>query len=281
MIALGALPIVLVAEPLTWLHRRGVFLPGYGHQDYDRVVNMIVGPLLVAAVLGSIAIAARWLDKRPLRDYGLAADREWWNNLALGFAMGAFVMTLVFAAEYAAGWIEITGTSVVPLALAYSVVKALCVGTYEELVSRGYQLRNLIDASNVAVAVVISSAIFALLHAFTDNASVMSTIGLFVNGILFAAAVLATGRLSTAIGLHIAWNLFEGTLFGFPVSGDKEGASLLAIRQLGPDLATGGAYGPEAGLVGIAASLVGIALLAAMARSATLSPAPPRPSPSR
>ena len=27
-IVLGALPILLVAEPLTWLHRRGMFLPG-------------------------------------------------------------------------------------------------------------------------------------------------------------------------------------------------------------------------------------------------------------
>lgn len=84
-----------------------------------------------------------------------------------------------------------------------------------------------------------------------------------VNALLFVAAFLATGRLSTAIGLHIAWNLFEGAVFGFPVSGDKEGASLVAIHQLGPPLVTGGAFGPEAGLSGIAASLLGIAVFMA------------------
>lgn len=52
-------------------------------------------------------------------------------------------------------------------------------------------------------------------------------------------------------------------VFGFPVSGDKEGASLVAIHQLGPPLVTGGAFGPEAGLSGIAASLLGIAVLVA------------------
>jgi len=82
-----------------------------------------------------------------------------------------------------------------------------------------------------------------------------------VNGLLFAAAVLATGRLSTAIGLHISWNFFEGVVFGFPVSGDKEGASLIGIHQLGPPIVTGGAFGPEAGVIGIAASLLGIVAL--------------------
>ena len=261
MIALGALPIFLVAEPLTWLHKRGLFLAGYGHDDYDRVVNILIGPLLVLAVLASIALAARWLDKRPMRDFAIVVDRVWWTSLALGFAAGAFVMTLVFAAEYAAGWVEIRAGNIAPLALTYSIVKALCVGTYEELVARGYQLRNLLDATNAPTAVAISSAIFALLHILTDNASAMSMLGLFVNGVLFAVAVLVTGRLSAAIGLHIAWNLFEGTVFGFAVSGDKEVASLIAVRQLGPDLVTGGAYGPEAGLIGITASLLGIAMI--------------------
>ena len=45
---------------------------------------------------------------------------------------------------------------------------------------------------------------------------------------------------------------------------------LLAIRQLGPDLLTGGTFGPEAGRIGVAASLVGIAILYS-ARAAVLS----------
>jgi hypothetical protein len=59
MAALALIPIFGIAEPLTALHRRGLFLPGYGHEAYDRVINMIVGPFLAAAVIGSIAIAAR------------------------------------------------------------------------------------------------------------------------------------------------------------------------------------------------------------------------------
>lgn len=264
--ALGLLPILLVAEPLTALHRRGLFLPRLGHESYDRVINMIAGPLLAVAVIAAVAIAARRLDHRRLADFGVVLDRRWWRCLGGGFALGALLMLFVFAVEWLAGWIELRPGTMIPLAFAFTIVKVLCVGTYEEFVARGYQLRNLAEGTTLAFAVLVSSAIFAALHATNDNASVLSTLGLFVNGVLFAAAVLATGRLSTAIGLHIAWNLFEGLVLGFPVSGDKEGASLLAIRQLGPDLITGGAFGPEAGVMGIAASVIGICVLITVSR---------------
>ena len=91
--------------------------------------------------------------------------------------------------------------------------------------------------------------------------SIVSLLGLFINGLLFAAAVILTGRLSTAIGIHIAWNLFEGMVFGFPVSGDKEIVSWMGITQSGPRLVSGGEFGPEAGLIGSIASLLGIGLL--------------------
>ena len=273
MAALGVLPILLIAEPMTALHRRGIFLPGYGHDAYDRAVNMIVGPFLAAAVIGSIAIAGRWLDHRPFSEFTGAVDRSWWRHLGLGFGVGAALMALVFLLELFAGWIVITGSLAmtvgsVPLglALAFPVVKALCVGPYEEFLSRGYHLRNISEGTNLAGGIILSSAVFALLHLTNDGATAMSTLGLFVNALLFAAAVLATGRLSTAIGVHMAWNLFEGVVFGFPVSGDKEGASILAIRQLGPGWLTGGDFGPEAGVIGIGASLLGIVLFAWMKR---------------
>src|SRR5262245_2505658 len=262
MVVLGAIPIVAIAEPLTVLHRRGIFLPAYGHHAYDQVVNIIVGPLMAAGVIASVAIARRRLDHRSMATLGVTIDRRWWAGLACGFAVGAFVMGLVFAVEFACGWVEVTGAfavdaAVVPLGLAltFSLVKCLCVGHYEEFVSRGYHLGN--------TGVLLSSAIFALLHAGNDNTSVMSLCGLFVNALFFVVAVRSTGRLSTAVGAHIAWNLAQGAVLGFPVSGDKEHASLLSIAQRGPEWITGGAYGPEAGSIGVMASVAGIAILLA------------------
>lgn len=269
-------PIILIAEPLTALHRRGLFLPDYGHESYDRIINMIVGPFLVAGVLISIAIAGRWLDHRTFADFGARIDRAWWYGLLGGFLLGTVLMTLVFVVEYASGWLAVTGFCVpnvsgvsLALAFSFSFVKVLCVATYEEFLSRGYHLRNMTEGANLRTAVFASSAFFTILHATNENASAMSTAGLFVNSLLFTAALLATGRLSTPIGLHIAWNLCEGALFGFPVSGDKEGASVIAIKQLGPTFVTGGVFGPEAGLIGIAASLFGVGVIVGWAKVTT------------
>lgn len=273
MTALALVPILLIAEPLTALHRRGLFLPGLGDEAYDRIINMIVGPFLAAAVIGSIALAGRWLDHRPFTAFSGRFERGWWLDLGSGLALGGLLMGLVFGVERVAGWVAVTGswqsavTGVsLPLALSYSLVKAGCVGTYEEFLSRGYHLRNLAEGTNGPTAIAASSAVFALLHALNEHATVMSTAGLFVNALLFAAGAVYSGRLSLSIGLHIGWNLFEGVVFGFPVSGDKEGASVLATRQLGPSLVTGGEFGPEAGLIGVAASLLGIALIRAWSR---------------
>ena len=71
---------------------------------------------------------------------------------------------------------------------------------------------------------------------------------------------MVTRALWLPIGLHFAWNFFQGPVFGFPVSGTQT-STLLQLEPVGPELLTGGRFGPEASLVGVAAELLGIALL--------------------
>ena len=167
-IVLGALPILIVAEPLTWLHRRGMFLAGLSKAVYDPVVNMIVGPLVTLAVIASVALGRRWIDKRGWSAYGVRLDARWWAALPAGFGLGVLLMAAIFVFELAFGWIEVRGFLVqnagmpVALGLAFTLVKDLCVGVYEELISRGFLLRNLSDGLGPAWGVVLSSSIFAL-----------------------------------------------------------------------------------------------------------------------
>jgi hypothetical protein len=84
-----------------------------------------------------------------------------------------------------------------------------------------------------------------------------------VFGLLGLGYVL-TGELVLPIGVHVAWNFFEGNLYGFPISGSM--TSILAINQHGPDTVTGGAFGPEGGLLGVGAILLGILATVAWAR---------------
>jgi hypothetical protein len=87
---------------------------------------------------------------------------------------------------------------------------------------------------------------------------------------MLGTGYVLTGQLAIPIGLHVTWNLFQGNVFGFPVSGlDLTGATFIATRQAGPTLLTGGPFGPEAGLIAPAAMAVGVGLIALRVRHRT------------
>lgn len=233
--------------------------------------------------LGVIWLMSRYIDHRPLADYGLHLTHTWWADLGFGLALGAGIMTGIFLSLRAAGWVSITGSAVtdyrLPFAAAFmiKVLEYTVIGINEELTFRGYQLKNLAEGlvgkrigprAAIASAVLLSSLVFGIAHLI--NASVsdadatrLSTFNIILGGLLLGLPYVMTGELALSIGLHITWNLFEGTVYGFAVSGSSQTTHLLSIQQAGPQVWTGGAFGPEAGLVATIWMLVGCCLTAA------------------
>jgi membrane protease YdiL (CAAX protease family) len=283
ILALAAAPILLVADPLTTSHKGGHFLAGLSKRDYDRAINMIVGPLLTAAVLAGVLFTARFVDRRPVSDLGFKRGTQNLEEALAGFLLGGILMLLVFLTELRVGWLRVTGfigaiepRALLPLAFSYVAVKNLCVGFTEEAVSRGYLLPNLIESlgfttwsrrRKILSAALLSSISFGAMHLVNPHFSILACFGLTLNGMMLAAGFLLTGRLALPIALHASWNLFQGTVFGFPVSGDREAASLIVTQLGGPAFSTGGAFGPEGGLTGIFASAIGLAGVCLYARA--------------
>jgi hypothetical protein len=114
--------------------------------------------------------------------------------------------------------------------------------------------------------------IFALLHIFNPGAGPAAILGLVFAGYFLAFGWLRTGRLWLSIGLHIGWNFFEGTVFGFQVSG-LDLFTLMRHTVSGPAWATGGSFGPEAGAIIIPAYILGVALILAYTRLRRRTPA--------
>lgn len=240
------------------------------------------GPRL--AMLGGFTLAVwlggRYLDHRPFRAFGFRLDAAWWADFGFGLALGGILMGAIFAVEYALGWVTVTDTfrargAFVPT-LLLTLAAFACVGFYEELLFRGYLVRNLAEGFHgprlnarraVVAAWVLSSVLFGVAHALNPNASLVSTLNIAGAGLLLGLGYVLTGELALPIGLHIAWNFAQGNVFGFPVSGGTGfAAQVLVIRQGGPELWTGGAFGPEAGLLGLLAMLLGAALTLARVR---------------
>ena len=69
---------------------------------------------------------------------------------------------------------------------------------------------------------------------------------------LLGAAFKFSGSLWLPIGIHWAWNFTQGNVFGFSVSGTGKRESILNSMVNGPDLVTGGDFGPEASVVAVA-----------------------------
>ena len=237
-------------------------------------LSLLFSTAALVAFVGAIWLAGRLLDRRRFAGFGFHFNKDWWSDLGFGLFLGAFLMVIIFLIERTAGWVTVTGTfvtqnpnGVFAAAILLPVVQFVYVGIYEELFSRGYQLTNLAEGFNwkrigprwaIVIATLLSSAVFGLLHLSNPNASAISTFNIFLAGILLALGYILTGELAIPIGLHITWNFFQGNVFGFPVSGTSvRAATFIAIEQGGPELWTGGAFGPEGGLVGVLAMVLG------------------------
>lgn len=231
---------------------------------------------LLALIVFSFAIwiASLVADRRPFAEYGLHLSREWWRQFGFGLLLGAVLMAFVFGVQLAFGWIEIeetfvTSNTAVPFAIAIlqPIMLFICVGIYEELLVRGYLLKNvaegfsfspLLQRGGVIVAYVFTSVLFGAMHLGNPGATLISTANIALAGFFLGLGVLLTGELALPIGIHITWNFFQGNVFGMAVSGtDWVGATVIQSAETGPDLWTGGIFGPEAGLIGIAAMILG------------------------
>jgi uncharacterized protein len=282
-------PLLVYLLALSWLLvRSGREIGASGELDASSLSGTPALPLLggIAALIGvilSVWLAGRFLDRRPFADFGFHVSGGWWLDLCFGMTLGALLMSAIFLVELGFGWVTVTGAfrSLVPgtpfaLAMLLPTTLFVCVGVYEELLFRGYQLRNAAEGLNlsvvgprkaVIVAWVLSSAFFGYLHANNPNATLLSTFNVALAGLMLGFGYVLTGELAIPIGLHITWNLFQGGVFGFPVSGSGPlGASVLSTDGGGPGLWTGGPFGPEAGLLGPVAMILGGLLIALWVR---------------
>ena len=246
-VGLGFVTLLIVALAVTGLQST---IHKYAPPD--------LGPLVVTAVVLLTYLASvRWIERRPVTEFALrSAGREMFAGLVTGFALFASVMGILAIAGvyHFAGRGSANG-------MAAGLAFAIMSGVFEEILFRGILFRASSRIVGTWGALLFTSAIFGSAHLANKGATLSSGVAIMLEaGVLLGAAYALTSRLWLPIGLHIAWNFTEGSVFGMSVSGnsaaDLGNAGLLRGTLSGPQILTGGAFGPEASVVAVVVCLI-------------------------
>jgi hypothetical protein len=243
--------------------------------DLNRGEMMVVafgGTTLV--MLGVSGISARYLDHRPLRQYGYRLSREWWQNLIIGTGFGVLIVAVTVVIALSTDSLRVTSTTLVPdVALLgwLLVFFAAFVGVafYEEFIYRGAFITNAVEgltARNISRpvatggALIASTLAFALIHlpgavlADANVGLVLVKSGLL--GGLFGVAYLRTEELALPMGLHLGVNYALMNIFGIGAAGTPGVPSLLTVEHTATGL-----WSPSRGIPLFVAILAGYVIV--------------------
>jgi membrane protease YdiL (CAAX protease family) len=274
-IVLVVVALALVIIPGQILARSLVpsVFPAGIHANISMTVGNIVG--FLPALLG-MWVWLRVTIKRPFRSLGFesagALQRILRGALAAALMIAALVAIIPGKSFGPAGF---PGTG--PVAIG---IVLLSLGSYavqssaEEVLFRGWLLPVIGSRYRPWIGVFVSTLLFSLAHGANPDITPLAFLNLFLFGAFAAAFSLADGSLWGACAWHAVWNWAEFTLLGFPLDGSAQEGVLTSVRVRGPNLITGGAFGPDGGLAATAVLLIGIGLVVVRTRRIPQQPQP-------
>jgi hypothetical protein len=249
--------VVLIAVYLGLQIGASMLTPRQAGLAHD-MARLAAAAVLVAVMCGVYVLLVRGFERRRASELRLAGAT---GNFAGGVILGAGLFTAVYATLCLLGVVRIDTVAWDPK-VGILLAAAIGAAVAEELAFRGGVFRVVEDAAGTLVALLVSAALFGLLHAANPGATVVSTVSIALEaGVLLGLAYALTRSLWLPIGLHLGWNFTEGGVFGAAVSGGKA-HGLVHATAAGPDLITGGAFGPEGSVVAVGFSLLLSAVLA-------------------
>jgi membrane protease YdiL (CAAX protease family) len=169
--------------------------------------------LPLVASLYAIAPFILWgfahLQQQSFSVYGLIWNFHLLGSILAGLGIATLGLFILYIGLKKLGWLAWNSERIPAFraALLSTLGIALWISTTEELVFRGFLLNQLQREYSFAIAAIISSAIFAMLHLVWDGKEAQpQLVGLWLLGmVLVLARGLDGGSLGLAIGLHAGW----------------------------------------------------------------------------
>ncbi|CAL9633909.1 CPBP family intramembrane glutamic endopeptidase [Streptomyces sp. enrichment culture] len=210
-------------------------------QDNDWL-TLVVGLTSAALIVFVYAWVVRRTERRQALDVapkGAVAKTGW------GTLIGAGMFTAVMVNLLTSGHYEVDGLGSVQNAIGLVGFMAGAAAT-EEVVYRGVLFRIIEEHIGTYTALLLTGVVFGASHLLNEDATVWGAVAIAVEaGFMLAAAYAATRSLWLTIGVHFGWNFAAAGVFSTVVSGNGDNKGLLDATMSGPELLTGGDFGPE------------------------------------
>ena len=208
----------------------------------------MVVPVLTSSFAATCLLTVL-VDGQRLSWLGLRGGIGGVTELVLGSFAGVVIVGVPILSLAALGWVSWTASAESSFWRGVEV-SALVFGAAlaEELLFRGYPFRVIQARFGPVAALVATSAAFGLAHGANPGIGPLAFLNLGLAGVLLGVAYWRTGSLWFVGGVHFGWNWLLAAS-GLSVSGLDVPISGLDAALSGPPLWTGGAFGPEGGLL--------------------------------
>jgi membrane protease YdiL (CAAX protease family) len=260
--------LFFVLYKLAYLTVVDLGLVGKSVRPLVRALGILCMSLLPALISYTVLVKA--IERRAMRELSL---RDLPTLGLAGLVLGAMLFSLVVLVLWLAGSYHVTGTNPDVDWLPTVLIVGVGAGVGEEIMMRGVLFRIAEEGLGTWCALAISALVFGAAHIFNPGATLWSSLAIAIEaGVLLALLYHVTRSLWPCIGLHAAWNVMQGTVYGIPVSG-TEAHGWLVSNRTGPDWLSGGIFGAEASVVAlIACSACSALLLVVALRRRTIVP---------
>lgn len=236
----------------------GLVVADFDFESIDSLSSMqilIISVFNLSGTLLALWFVMRIIDKEKFINLGFAVKnrlKDFFSGIGSAVLITSInFFTLLFINEISFQRVVFSIKNIGLLLIGF-----LFMSIAEEVFFRGYVLRNFMSSFNKYIALVLSSLLFAFIHAFSPHISLLSFFNIFIASIFLGISYIYTKNLWFPVAFHFSWNLSQ-SLLGFNVSGINT-FSFIRISIANNNILNGGNFGLEGSVFSLFLMIISI-----------------------
>ncbi len=189
------------------------------------------------------------IEKRP-SFFKLHSLRQKLIEFSIGSTWGIGIISTIVAILWIFGFVQIesfhwNGSMLIKFLLFFFIAALV-----EELIFRTFTINLVGTAFGLKTALILSAVLFTWIHHNNPSLDILPLLNLLLGGFVLGLLYIKYNQIWCPLGFHLTWNFFQGTVFGFEVSG-LYSESILTISRSGSHVLTGGEFGLEGSILSV------------------------------